>query len=352
MVANVRRTQAELPVPIALEPIAALFDWPDDELDEAEFLTEILDRTGALLLLDIANVLRQRPQPGHRPARRCSTGCRWTGSPTCTWPAAPSSDGFYHDTHTDPVPADGARPGRRALRPAPAAGPAAGARRALPAGGPRRAGRCRAPNLPDAPAIAAVTRGRTGGHDRRRRHRVPTRPAVRPTCAGRRNWSRRWSPARRCRPGFAPAPVDAARRGAAAQAGRRGGPALAAARRRPRRRAGRRTFTDWAAGRPTTGSLRDGWDLARELRAAARCRRSAREELAAREASARYDGRRAPRPRRLPGRAPGPAAPSRCSSPVGYACCAPPDAEPAGAALPGTAGSAAWISDSPTGCTC
>jgi uncharacterized protein (UPF0276 family) len=32
------------------------------------------------------------------------TGCRWTASGTCTWPAAPSSTGFYHDTHTDPTP--------------------------------------------------------------------------------------------------------------------------------------------------------------------------------------------------------------------------------------------------------
>jgi uncharacterized protein len=56
VVANVARTRAELSVPIALEPIAALFDWPDDEMDEAVFLTEILDRTDALLLLDVANV--------------------------------------------------------------------------------------------------------------------------------------------------------------------------------------------------------------------------------------------------------------------------------------------------------
>src|SRR5690606_41502518 len=36
IVDNVRRTQAELPVPLALEPIAALFDWPAAELTEAE----------------------------------------------------------------------------------------------------------------------------------------------------------------------------------------------------------------------------------------------------------------------------------------------------------------------------
>ena len=69
IVDNVRRTQAELPVPLALEPIAALIDWPDDEFDEADFLTEILDRTGALLLLDVANVYANARNRGRGPAR-------------------------------------------------------------------------------------------------------------------------------------------------------------------------------------------------------------------------------------------------------------------------------------------
>src|SRR5690606_1406135 len=55
IVDNVRRTQAELPVPLALEPIAALFAWPEAELTEAEFLIEIVDRTVARLLLAVAN---------------------------------------------------------------------------------------------------------------------------------------------------------------------------------------------------------------------------------------------------------------------------------------------------------
>jgi uncharacterized protein (UPF0276 family) len=103
VVANVRRTQAELDVPIALEPIAALFDWPDDELDEGAFLTEILDRTGALLLLDVANVYAN--------ARNRGT------DPVVLFDRLPldrigyvhvagggEDDGLYHDTHTDPVP--------------------------------------------------------------------------------------------------------------------------------------------------------------------------------------------------------------------------------------------------------
>ncbi|MFC0504678.1 DUF692 domain-containing protein [Micromonospora costi] len=101
--ANVARAQARLPVPIALEPIAALFDWPDDELDEAAFLTEILDRTGALLLLDIANVYANARNRGADPLALLD---RLPLERVAYVHVAGGSEhgGFYHDTHTDPVP--------------------------------------------------------------------------------------------------------------------------------------------------------------------------------------------------------------------------------------------------------
>jgi hypothetical protein len=92
IVANVRRTQQDLDVPLALEPIAALFDWPDAELTEAEFLTEILDRTGALLLLDIANVYANARNRGESPVDLLDR-LPPTGSPTSTSPGAPSTTG-------------------------------------------------------------------------------------------------------------------------------------------------------------------------------------------------------------------------------------------------------------------
>ena len=100
------RCPAELTVPLALEPIAALFDWPDDELTEAEFLTAMLDRTGALLLLDVANVYANAVNRAQDPRALLDRICRWTGSATCTSRAAgaPRRAGLYHDTHTDPVP--------------------------------------------------------------------------------------------------------------------------------------------------------------------------------------------------------------------------------------------------------
>jgi uncharacterized protein (UPF0276 family) len=103
VVANVRRTQAELGVPIALEPIAALFDWPDDELDEAAFLTEILDRTGALLLLDIANVYANARNRGTDPVALLDA-LPLDRIAYVHVAGGSEHDGVYHDTHTDAVP--------------------------------------------------------------------------------------------------------------------------------------------------------------------------------------------------------------------------------------------------------
>jgi uncharacterized protein (UPF0276 family) len=103
VVANVRRTQAALRVPIALEPIAALFDWPDDELDEGAFLTEILERTGALLLLDVANIYANALNRGTDPLALLD---RLPLDRIAYVHVAGGSehDGIYHDTHTDAVP--------------------------------------------------------------------------------------------------------------------------------------------------------------------------------------------------------------------------------------------------------
>ena len=52
-----------------------------------------------------------------------------------------------------------------------------------------------------------------------------------------------------------------------------------------------------------TGALREGWDLARDLRDSGTLTRGAASELAAREAALRYDGVSAPRRRTRPGAA-------------------------------------------------
>ena len=103
LVANVRLAQAELGVPLALEHVAALLEWPAPELDEAAFLTELLERTGALLLLDLANTYANARNHG--------------GDPLAFLDALPlervayvhvaggvERDGLYHDTHAHPTP--------------------------------------------------------------------------------------------------------------------------------------------------------------------------------------------------------------------------------------------------------
>jgi hypothetical protein len=59
-------------------------------------------------------------------------------------------------------------------------------------------------------------------------------------------------------------------------------------------------FSRWARGRPTQDAPRDGWDMARELALLGELPPLGRAELAAREVTARYDGRTAPRRRHWP----------------------------------------------------
>ncbi|MFJ6167440.1 hypothetical protein ACIQH6_20140 [Micromonospora orduensis] len=109
------------------------------------------------------------------------------------------------------------------------------------------------------------------------------------------------------------------------------------------------TFVRWASGRPTSGSLRDGWDLARTLRERGALPAAGAEELAVREAGLRYDGNTTPRPRRLPAVArAGGAVAVQIAGRVRLLRPAPrPPAPPrdVGGDPPDAAGSATWISD-------
>lgn len=102
---NVERVARALPVPLALENISALFAWPEADMTEARFITRLLEQTGTLLLLDVANVhanarnLRRpaleflRELPMHRLAYVHVGGGHDS-----------EEEGVYHDTHGDPVP--------------------------------------------------------------------------------------------------------------------------------------------------------------------------------------------------------------------------------------------------------
>lgn len=102
LVANARAASADLGVPLALENPAALLRWPDDELDEADFLTELAERTGALLLLDVANlhadVVNHGVDPDHFLAR-----LPWERVAYMHVAGGVRQGGLYHDTHLHPV---------------------------------------------------------------------------------------------------------------------------------------------------------------------------------------------------------------------------------------------------------
>ena len=103
VVANIRLAKAALPVPLALENIATLFEWPGAEMDEATFLTEVLEQADVRLLLDVENIYANARNLGgdphalldrlplHRVAYVHVAG-------------GTERDGLYHDTHAHPVP--------------------------------------------------------------------------------------------------------------------------------------------------------------------------------------------------------------------------------------------------------
>jgi uncharacterized protein (UPF0276 family) len=104
LVANVRLAQADLPVPLALEHVAALLEWPAPELDEASFLTELLHRTEALLLLDVANLYANARNHGSDPLAFLDA-LPLERIAYLHAAGGVERDGLYHDTHAHPTPA-------------------------------------------------------------------------------------------------------------------------------------------------------------------------------------------------------------------------------------------------------
>ena len=102
LAANVSEAMAGLPVPLALEPIATLFEWPAAEIDEGDFLTELLDRTGVLLLLDVANVWANARNAGRDPVALLDR-LPLDRVAYVHVAGGTESGGLYHDTHTHPV---------------------------------------------------------------------------------------------------------------------------------------------------------------------------------------------------------------------------------------------------------
>jgi uncharacterized protein (UPF0276 family) len=104
VVANITQAKAALPVPLALENVATLFEWPDAEMDEASFLAEVVERADVLLLLDIENVYANARNRGLAPVAFLD---RLPLDRVAYVHVAGGAlrQGFYHDTHAHDVPA-------------------------------------------------------------------------------------------------------------------------------------------------------------------------------------------------------------------------------------------------------
>jgi hypothetical protein len=100
---NVRLAQAALPVPLALENIATLFEWPAPVLTEAEFLAGLLSRTSALLLLDVANLHANALNHGTDAAAVLAAVPRERLAYVHV-AGGVRRGALYHDTHAHPVP--------------------------------------------------------------------------------------------------------------------------------------------------------------------------------------------------------------------------------------------------------
>ncbi|MER5733066.1 DUF692 domain-containing protein, partial [Streptomyces sp. NPDC002138] len=99
---NVRIAQDALPVPLALENIAALISWPGEELTEGQFLAELVERTGVRLLIDVANLHTNRVNRGEDPLAALDA-IPLEALAYVHVAGGVERDGVWHDTHAHPV---------------------------------------------------------------------------------------------------------------------------------------------------------------------------------------------------------------------------------------------------------
>ncbi|CAL9575452.1 DUF692 domain-containing protein [Streptomyces sp. enrichment culture] len=100
---NVRIAQEALPVPLALENVAALFSWPGEELTEGRFLAELVERTGVRLLIDMANLHTNQLNRGEDPLKALAE-LPVEAIAYVHVAGGVERDGVWHDTHAHPVP--------------------------------------------------------------------------------------------------------------------------------------------------------------------------------------------------------------------------------------------------------
>ncbi|MFD5078612.1 DUF692 domain-containing protein [Streptomyces sp. NPDC058371] len=100
---NIRIAQAALPVPLAVENIAALISWPGEEMTEGQFLYDLADRTGVRLLIDVANLHTNHVNRGEDPAKALDE-LPVEAIAYVHVAGGFERDGVWHDSHAHPVP--------------------------------------------------------------------------------------------------------------------------------------------------------------------------------------------------------------------------------------------------------
>ncbi|MYS90641.1 MULTISPECIES: DUF692 domain-containing protein [Streptomyces] len=100
---NVRIAQEALPVPLAVENIAALIAWPGEEMTEGQFLYELADRTGVRLLIDVANLHTNHVNRAEDPAKALAE-LPLEAIAYVHVAGGFERDGVWHDSHAHPVP--------------------------------------------------------------------------------------------------------------------------------------------------------------------------------------------------------------------------------------------------------
>ncbi|MGK3944598.1 DUF692 domain-containing protein [Streptomyces caeruleatus] len=100
---NIRIAQDALPVPLAVENIAALVAWPGEEMTEGQFLYDLADRTGVRLLIDVANLHTNHVNRGEDPAEALAE-LPLEAIAYVHVAGGFERDGVWHDSHAHPVP--------------------------------------------------------------------------------------------------------------------------------------------------------------------------------------------------------------------------------------------------------
>ncbi|MFE9681242.1 DUF692 domain-containing protein [Streptomyces sp. NPDC006285] len=100
---NIRIAQDALPVPLAVENIAALIAWPGEEMTEGQFLYDLVDRTGVRLLIDVANLHTNHVNRGEDPARALDE-LPVEAIAYVHVAGGFERDGVWHDSHAHAVP--------------------------------------------------------------------------------------------------------------------------------------------------------------------------------------------------------------------------------------------------------